>query len=95
MTIGFKSPFLEDELPPFRCNDLSSVIEELQFELDDFELHFEKHKGEKPINPFTGELDYDEWIIFHNKHKLQFPGTHYDGERSQIKFTSKIRNESL
>ena len=69
MPIGFKSPVLPAEgLLPLACSSLGSAKDRLRMELKDFDLHFESNPLDKPINPTMGQLNYQEWIIFHNKH---------------------------
>ncbi len=64
----FKAPMLGDDLPKLVFPDLQTAIHRLSIQLDNFHLYFEQNKGIKPIHPVMGELDYQEWIIFHNKH---------------------------
>lgn len=69
MPAGFKSPVLPAEgLPTLRCSDLSKAIDNLEDELDEFDRYFNNHPSHKPINPTMGELDYQEWVRFHNRH---------------------------
>ncbi len=64
----FKAPMLGDDLPKLVFPDLQTAIHRLSIQLDNFHLYFEQNKDIKPIHPVMGELDYQEWIIFHNKH---------------------------
>ncbi len=68
MSIGFKAPMLTNDLVPLSYSDLSEAIEYLKIELHDFDLYFEKNPDSKPISPVIGELNHQEWMIFHNKH---------------------------
>lgn len=69
MPIGFKSPVLPTEgLPTLKHSNLTNAINNLKVELKDFDNYFIKHPTDKPINPTMGELNYKEWIRFHNKH---------------------------
>jgi len=69
LPIGFKSPVLPVEgLPSLTFTNLTTAIENLKTELSDFDNYFNVNASEKPINPTMGELNYQEWIIFHNKH---------------------------
>ena len=69
LPIGFKSPVLPiDGLSKLEFSNLKNAIENLKIELTDFDNYFIKNSSIKPINPTMGELDYHEWIIFHNKH---------------------------
>jgi oxepin-CoA hydrolase/3-oxo-5,6-dehydrosuberyl-CoA semialdehyde dehydrogenase len=69
MPIGFKSPVLPIEgFLPLVCSSLSSAKDRLRVELKDFDLHFANNPLDKPINPTMGQLNYQEWVIFHNRH---------------------------
>jgi len=69
MPIGFKSPVLPTEgLPTLRDSSLNIAIDNLKIELNNFDNHFLKYPTDKPINPTMGELNYKEWVIFHNRH---------------------------
>lgn len=68
MSVGFKAPMLGDDLVPLTYPNLESAIEHLKEELNIFDLYFKSNPDSKPISPVIGELNYNEWIIFHNKH---------------------------
>jgi hypothetical protein len=69
MPIGFKSPILPPEgLPALKFPNLTDAIDNLKTELNDFDDYFRNHPLDKPINPTMGELNYQEWIRFHNRH---------------------------
>lgn len=70
MPQGFKSPILTEEVPSLVYNDIKSALTELNQELAYFEEFFNTHPNPniKTMNPSLGELNYDEWVIFHNKH---------------------------
>ena len=69
MTIDFKYPLLPAEgLPTFKHFSLTNLIDNLKTELNDFDNYFLQHPSDKPINPIKGELNYEEWIRFHNRH---------------------------
>lgn len=68
MSIGFKAPMLGDDLLPLSHPDLKTAIEFLKKQLDDFDFYFKHNPDAKPISPVIGELNYGEWIVFHNKH---------------------------
>ncbi len=66
---GFKSPLLPtDQLIPLNSPDLPHAISDLEVALDQFFQFFAHHPEAKPINPTMGELNFQEWICFHNKH---------------------------
>ena len=67
--IGFKYPVLPTEgLPTLKHSSLSNAIDNLKTELIEFDNYFLKHPSDKPINPTMGELNYKEWVRFHNRH---------------------------
>ena len=67
--IGFKYPGLPaDGLPALKHSGLSNAIDNLKTELSEFDNYFLKHPSDKPINPTMGELNYKEWVRFHNRH---------------------------
>ena len=67
--IGFKYPVLPTEgLPALKHSSLSNAIDDLKTELIEFDNYFLKYPSDKPINPTMGELNYKEWVRFHNRH---------------------------
>ena len=67
--IGFKYPVLPTEgLPTLKHSGLSNAIDNLKTELNELDNYFLKHPSNKPINPTMGELNYKEWVRFHNRH---------------------------
>ncbi len=67
MPVGFKSPILTDELPDLLYNNLAEALNVLMDELSYFNSYFKNNVG-KTMCPTMGELNHEEWIIFHNKH---------------------------
>jgi len=68
MSIGFKAPMLGDDLPALNYESLHAAIENLVKTIETFEFYLKNNPEVKPICPVIGELNYHEWIIFHNKH---------------------------
>ncbi len=67
--IGFKAPVLPAEgLPELQHSNLSDAVSGLKTELTGFDSYFLQHPGDKPVNPTMGELNYNEWVRFHNRH---------------------------
>lgn len=67
--IGFKAPVLPAEgLPELQCSGLDEALSILTIELAGFNNYFKKYPEARPINPTMGELNYKEWIRFHNRH---------------------------
>lgn len=63
---GIKSPMLGDTPPPLIYADIPAAIEQLKQELDDFDTFFKTNTT--AINPALGTLNYEEWVMVHNKH---------------------------
>ena len=66
--LGFRAPMLTDELSPLVHPNLSTALAELDQELTYLKDFFKTNPNLKTINPSIGELNYDEWVVFHNKH---------------------------
>ena len=64
---GIKPPMLPDEPLPLIYPDLSAAINQLKKELNDFNKYFET-ENTTAINPALGVLNYEEWLLVHNKH---------------------------
>ena len=65
---GIKAPVLGDEPLPLRYPDLPSAIQKFWKEFDAFETYYAENPDSKPMHPVIGELDKEEWVLFHNKH---------------------------
>ena len=59
--------FLRDATENIRCDNLQTAVNELNCELDAFELYF-KMEGRTAIHPAFGPMNYQEWVIWHGKH---------------------------
>lgn len=68
MPVGFRAPMLTEELSPLVSPHIESAINELQHELNYFHEFFRTNPHNTTTNPSMGELNHDEWIVFHNKH---------------------------
>jgi hypothetical protein len=68
LPIGFKAPMLTDELLNIYFPNLDSAKKQLEKEISEFYEYAEQNPSQKPINPTMGELDFEEWNKFHNKH---------------------------
>jgi Protein of unknown function (DUF1569) len=55
-------------LPSPISNNLYQAIEHLHNEINDFEKYFEENPTSKPNHAVFGNLNKEEWIIYHNKH---------------------------
>lgn len=65
---GFKAPMLSDELYPLQHKNILEAVDELKLEFAAFDKYFLAQPETQPISPTLGELNHQEWIIFHNKH---------------------------
>jgi len=65
---GFKSPLLGDEPPLLICQSITQAIELLKNELNDFDNFYKSDKMKLVMQPVMGELNYFEWVIYHNQH---------------------------
>lgn len=69
LPIGFRSPVLPVEgLSPLMSASLPDAMNGLKTDLKDFDHYFDEHPTDRPVNPVMGEMNYQEWVIFHNKH---------------------------
>ena len=55
---------------PLRNLNVKEAINEIVIELKDFEKYFEKNPESIIVNPFFGELNFEEWIQLIHKHAL-------------------------
>ena len=65
---GIKSPLLGDEPPALLFKDLNEALSILNHELNYFENYFKNNPLAMHTHPRLGELKFEEWTIFHNKH---------------------------
>ncbi len=68
MPKGLKSHLLGDIPDPFEFSNLEKAKKNLNDELDDFKHYFASNPTATFIQPRLGSLNYEEWIILHNKH---------------------------
>jgi len=64
----FKSPFFEKDLPKLNNENISDSMDELKVEMENFQKHFGESPGIKEMHGIFGELNFEEWLIYHNKH---------------------------
>lgn len=65
---NFKSPVLPPEPIPYRTAGMVDAINLLQKEIEGFEQHFANNKLKTEDHPYFGAMNYDEWVLFQNKH---------------------------
>jgi len=67
---GTKNALMTDEAAPLRHKSMADAINELEEEVKEF-LSFYEHKPEATVlNPFFGDLNYNEWLHLLNKHAV-------------------------
>ena len=64
----FINPVIGEDLRPLEYSSLEEAIEKLKKEINDYILFFENNPGANPVNVTFGELNKEEWIVFHKKH---------------------------
>jgi hypothetical protein len=64
----FVNPVVGKDLRPLKYLSLEEAVEKLINEIDDYVLFFENNPVAKPVNVTFGELNKEEWDIFHKKH---------------------------
>lgn len=55
---------------PLRNLNVKEAIDEIVIELKDFEKYFENNPDSIIVNPFFGELNFEEWIQLIHKHAM-------------------------
>ena len=64
------------EIPsPVIQTSMQDAITELKMELSDFIEYYKKDPGQKLMNPFFGEMNFEEWTHLLHKH-----ATHHAGQ---------------
>ncbi len=63
-----KAPMLPEEPFPVRFSNLEEAIQQLEIEIKDFVLYFEKDPELKTQHPVFGDLNFEEWVLLHYKH---------------------------
>ncbi len=62
------NPVIVEDLRPLEYSSLEEAMEKLNKEIDDYVLFFENNPAAKPVNVTFGELNEEEWDVFHKKH---------------------------
>jgi len=65
---GTKNSLMSEAPAALRCPDLSAAKRELISEIQNFIEFWKKNPNEKVINPFFGNLNYEEWLHLLHKH---------------------------
>ncbi len=64
----FMNPVIGPDLLPLEYKNLAEAINNLKSEISDYISYFENNPQAVLTNPTFGDLNRDEWIVFHNKH---------------------------
>lgn len=64
----FVNPVVGEDLRPLEYSSLEEAVEKLKNEIDDYVSFFENNPGANPVNVTFGELNKEEWDVFHKKH---------------------------
>lgn len=64
----FINPFIGEGLLTLEYKNLEEAVSVLHKEVEDYYNYFEEHPGASLVNPTFGELNKNEWDVFHEKH---------------------------
>ena len=65
-----KNALMGEEPEPLRQKNMEDAIAEYEMEINAMKNHFEKNSGTVLLNPFFGELDFNDWIQLLHKHEV-------------------------
>lgn len=66
---GFKAPILpKEKLTELNFDDLQTAKDFMMIEMGDFLTLHSENPHREILHPVLGNLNLDEWLIFHNKH---------------------------
>jgi len=65
---GFVNPYIGERLLPLKFTNLVEARTELEKEVNDYYNFFDENPDAKLTNVTFGELEKDEWEVFHDKH---------------------------
>lgn len=65
---NFKAPILPDAPLPYRFSSMAEAVDKLKSEIEKFEEYYKNNPNQTENHPVFGELNYTEWLHFHNKH---------------------------
>lgn len=68
LQMGFRASYLSDGPVPLKFNSLAEAIDDLDYQVQQFLMIFNKEEGRTVVHPFFGELDFDYWKKFQVKH---------------------------
>jgi len=64
----FINPVIGENLIPLIHNSLKDAIRNLSIEVEDYYKFFEENPDAVLTNPTFGDLNKEEWVVFHEKH---------------------------
>lgn len=64
----FINPAVGKDLRPLEYSSLEEAKNKLKEEIDDYKKFFENNPTAKTVNVTFGELNKEEWDVFHRKH---------------------------
>ncbi|MGD8307272.1 MAG: DUF1569 domain-containing protein [Ignavibacteria bacterium] len=64
----FINPAIGKDLKPLIYSSLQTAINQLSTEIEEYNSFFQKYPDANPMNVTFGELNKEEWEIFHKKH---------------------------
>jgi hypothetical protein len=62
------NPVIGADLQPLKYHDLKTAMSNLKEEIEDYNKFFAANPEATPLNVTFGQLNKEEWFIFHNKH---------------------------
>ena len=65
---GTKNALMSDEPHPLRHRSIEEAVKELEVEVKEFLSFYEHQPENKVLNPFFGDLNYNEWLHLLHKH---------------------------
>ena len=67
-TQNIPNPFVGNEPPALRFENLETAKSKLLAALENFHKFFLENPKATPVHPFFGKLNYEEWLQFQRKH---------------------------
>lgn len=67
---GTKNALMSETPAPLRKATMAEAITELEQEINSFVSYHHQHPGTIFLNPFFGNLNYDEWLHLFHKHAV-------------------------
>jgi hypothetical protein len=68
MPKGFVNPVIGPDNLPLNYSSLDESKKKLEEEIEDYYRFFEENPDVRPVNVTFGELNKEEWDVFHKKH---------------------------